>query len=108
MQEGEESSKSKYSVGHYIALNVTISMKNGTSYEGGATYKGWAFVGINTTWQQGYHYTYILDFSKGLGQDADGNQIISGSDILIKSVTVSKFTETDIKDTNMKGVEDND
>ena len=98
--KGTSEQKSKYSAGHYIALNVTITATGGQEI-----YKDWAYVGIDTEWEQGKHYTYTLDFSEGAGQDKDGNQIISGSEIKIKSVEVTAISnETELKP-GMSGVE---
>ncbi len=82
-KKGTDNDKSKYSAGHYIALNVTITMKSGDSEYNGATYTGWAYVGIDTKWEQGKHYTYTLDFTAGAGQDSEGNPIISGKEIAV-------------------------
>ena len=99
-KKGTDNDKSKYSAGHYIALNVTITATGGQEI-----YKDWAYVGIDTKWEQGKHYTYTLDFSEGAGQDKDGNQIISGSEIKIKSVEVTAISnETELKP-GMSGVE---
>ena len=104
-KKGTDNDKSKYSAGHYIALNVTIAMKSGDSEYNGATYTGWAYVGIDTKWEQGKHYTYTLDFSKGAGQKEDGTPIISGSEIKIETVTVTPISdETELKP-GMSGVE---
>lgn len=98
--KGTSEQKSKYSAGHYIALNVTITATGGQEI-----YKDWAYVGIDTEWEQGKHYTYTLDFSEGAGQDKDGNQIISGSEIKIETVTVTPISdETELKP-GMSGVE---
>ena len=49
---------------------------------------GLAYVGIDTNWEMGKHYTYTLDFTAGAGQDETGKQIISGKDIKLNvSVT---------------------
>lgn len=106
-KKGTASNSSKYSAGHYIALNVTITQKSGDSEYNGSSYTGWAYVGIDTNWEQGKHYTYTLDFSKGAGQDENGNQIISGSEIIIKSVEVTAITDADAQSPNMTGVETN-
>ena len=100
-----ETTTSQYSNGHYIALNVSIAMKSGNSEYNGATYTGWAYVGIDTKWEQGKHYTYTLDFSKGAGQKEDGTPIISGSEIEINTVTVTPISDGDTSTTNMSGVE---
>lgn len=63
----------------YIALDVKITMQGGK-----VIHDGWAYIGLNTNWEMGKHYTYTLDFSDGAGQDADGNlifpeKVISGT-----------------------------
>lgn len=63
-------SNAKYSAGACIAIKISI-----TDSEGGKWYDGWAYVGINTNWEMGKSYNYTLDFSKGAGQDVDGNPI---------------------------------
>ena len=98
--KGTSEQKSKYSAGHYIALNVTITATGGQEI-----YKDWAYVGIDTKWEQGKHYTYTLDFSKGAGQKEDGTPIISGSEIEINTVTVTPISDGDTSTTNMSGVE---
>ncbi len=110
LTKGTSEAKSKYSVGHYIALNVTITQKSGVDgdtpkYEG-SSYKGWAYVGIDGTWEQGKHYTYVLDFKEGAGQDENGNQILSGDEI-IATCSVTEFTKESKEDTNMSGKETN-
>lgn len=63
-------SNAKYSAGACIAIKVSI-----TDSDGGKWYDGWAYAGINTNWEMGKSYNYTLDFSKGAGQDVDGNPI---------------------------------
>ncbi len=92
--KGTDNNKSKYSAGHYIALNVTITMKSGDSEYNGATYTGWAYVGIDTKWEQGKHYTYTLDFTAGAGQDSEGNPIISGKEIAV-AVDVTEWNNSE-------------
>ena len=60
----------------YIALDVKITMQGGKVVRDGL-----AYVGIDTNWEMGKHYTYTLDFTAGAGQDETGKQIISGKDI---------------------------
>ena len=60
----------------YLALKVNITMQGGKVIR-----DGWAYIGLNTNWEMGKHYTYTLDFSDGAGQDENGKQIISGKDI---------------------------
>ena len=60
----------------YLALKVNITMQGGKVIR-----DGWAYIGLNTNWEMGKHYTYIVDFSDGAGQDENGKQLISGKDI---------------------------
>ena len=60
----------------YLALKVNITMQGGKVIR-----DGWAYIGLNTNWEMGKHYTYTLDFSDGAGQDEEGKQLISGKDI---------------------------
>ena len=60
----------------YLALKVNITMQGGKVIR-----DGWAYIGLNTNWEMGKHYTYTLDFSDGTGQDENGKQLISGKDI---------------------------
>ena len=53
---------------------------------------GWAYIGLNTNWEMGKHYTYTVDFSDGAGQDETGKQLISGKDIKL-NVKVAKWNE---------------
>ena len=67
----------------YIALDVKITMQGGKVVRDGL-----AYVGIDTNWEMGKHYTYTLDFTAGAGQDETGKQLISGKDIKLNvSVT---------------------
>ena len=67
----------------YLALKVNITMQGGKVIR-----DGWAYIGLNTNWEMGKHYTYTVDFSDGAGQDEDGKQLISGKDIKLNvSVT---------------------
>ena len=60
----------------YLALKVNITMQGGK-----VIHDGWAYIGLNTNWEMGKHYTYTVDFSNGAGQDENGKQLISGKDI---------------------------
>ncbi|RHA81912.1 fimbrillin family protein [Segatella copri] len=60
----------------YLALKVNITMQGGKVIR-----DGWAYIGLNTNWEMGKHYTYTVDFSDGAGQDENGKQLISGKDI---------------------------
>ena len=71
----------------YLALKVNITMQGGKVIR-----DGWAYIGLNTNWEMGKHYTYTLDFSNGAGQDEDGKQLISGKDIKL-NVKVAKWDE---------------
>ena len=73
--------------GNYIALKVKITMQGGQ-----VIHDGWAYVAIPTLWEMGKHYAYTLDFTSGAGQDEDGNDIISGSDVTLK-VNVTPWDE---------------
>ena len=73
----------KVSAGNYIALKVKITMQGGE-----VLHNDWAYVGINTNWEMGKHYTYTLDFTSGAGQTEAGKMIISGKDVkVIPNVT---------------------
>ena len=73
----------KASAGNYIALKVKITMQGGK-----VIHDDWAYIGINTNWEMGKHYTYTLDFTTGAGQTEAGKLIISGKDIkVIPNVT---------------------
>ncbi len=63
----------------YLALKVNITMQGGK-----VIHDGWAYIGLNTNWEMGKHYTYTLDFSDGAGQDENGKQIISGKEMVLK------------------------
>ena len=63
----------------YLALKVNITMQGGK-----VIHDGWAYIGLNTNWEMGKHYTYALDFSDGAGQDENGKQIISGKEMVLK------------------------
>ena len=73
----------KASAGNYIALKVKITMQGGK-----VLHNDWAYIGIDTNWEMGKHYTYTLDFTSGAGQDETGKMIISSKDIkVIPTVT---------------------
>ena len=63
----------------YLALKVNITMQGGKVIR-----DGWAYIGLNTNWEMGKHYTYTVDFSDGAGQDENGKQIISGKEMVLK------------------------
>ena len=63
----------------YLALKVNITMQGGKVIR-----DGWAYIGLNTNWEMGKHYTYTVDFSDGAGQDEEGNQLISGKEMVLK------------------------
>ena len=71
----------------YLALKVNITMQGGK-----VIHDGWAYIGLNTNWEMGKHYTYTLDFSDGAGQDENGKQIISGKNIKL-NVKVAQWNE---------------
>ena len=71
----------------YLALKVNITMQGGKEI-----HDGWAYIGLNTNWEMGKHYTYTLDFSDGAGQDETGKQIISGKEMVLK-VKVTPWNE---------------
>lgn len=74
----------------YLALKVNITMQGGKVIR-----DGWAYIGLNTNWEMGKHYTYTLDFSDGAGQDENGKQIISGKEMVLK-VKVTPWNEKGI------------
>ena len=71
----------------YLALKVNITMQGGKVIR-----DGWAYIGLNTNWEMGKHYTYTVDFSEGAGQDENGKQIISGKEMVLK-VKVTPWDE---------------
>ena len=71
----------------YLALKVSITMQGGK-----VIHDGWAYIGLNTNWEMGKHYTYTLDFSDGAGQDENGKQIISGKEMVL-NVKVTPWNE---------------
>ena len=44
----------------YLAVKVNITMQGGK-----VIHDGCAYIGLNTNWEMGKHYTYTLDFSDG-------------------------------------------
>lgn len=74
----------------YLALKVNITMQGGKVIR-----DGWAYIGLNTNWEMGKHYTYTLDFSDGAGQDETGKQLISGKEMVL-NVKVSPWNEKGI------------
>ena len=77
----------KASAGNYIALKVKITMQGGE-----VLHNDWAYIGIDTNWEMGKHYTYTLDFTSGAGQTEAGKMIISGKDVKM-NVQVDAWTE---------------
>ena len=86
----------KASAGNYIALKVKITMQGGQ-----VLHNDWAYIGIDTNWEMGKHYTYTLDFTSGAGQTEAGKMIISGKDVKVipnitdwdeKSVTLPDYS----------------
>lgn len=71
----------------YLALKVNITMQGGK-----VIHDGWSYIGLNTNWEMGKHYTYTVYFSDGAGQDETGKQLISGKDIKL-NVKVAKWNE---------------
>ena len=71
----------------YLALKVNITMQGGK-----VIHDGWAYIGLNTNWEIGKHYTYTVDFSEGAGQDETGKQIISGKEMVL-NVKVTPWNE---------------
>lgn len=71
----------------YLALKVNITMQGGK-----VIHDGWAYIGLNTNWEMGKHYTYTVDFSDGAGQDENGKQIVSGKEMVLK-VKVTPWNE---------------
>ena len=74
----------------YLALKVNITMQGGK-----VIHDGWAYIGLNTNWEMGKHYTYTVDFSDGAGQDENGKQLISGKEMVL-NVKVSPWNEKGI------------
>ncbi len=97
-QQLAKENSGKASAGSYLALKVKITMKSGdNTYDGQVYYEGYAYVGLDTKWEMGKKYTYIVDFSKGAGQKEDGNNIF-GNEIKIATVTVTDWTAESNKD----------
>ena len=71
----------------YLALKVNITMQGGK-----VIHDGWTYIGLNTNWEMGKHYTYTVDFSDGAGQDETGKQIISGKEMVL-NVKVTPWNE---------------
>ena len=71
----------------YLALKVNITMQGGK-----VIHDGWAYIGLNTNWEMGKHYTYTVDFSDGAGQDETGKLIISGKEMVL-NVKVTPWNE---------------
>ena len=71
----------------YLALKVNITMQGGKVIR-----DGWAYIGLNTNWEMGKHYTYTVDFSDGAGQDETGKLIISGKEMVL-NVKVTPWNE---------------
>ena len=63
----------------YIAMRVIITMQDGKH----VCNNDWVYVGIDTNWKMGKHYTYTLDFTSGAGQDVNGNDILPGEGIKV-------------------------
>ncbi len=95
-QQLAKENSGKASAGSYLALKVKITMKSGdNTYDGQKYYEGYAYVGLDTNWEMGKKYTYIVDFSKGAGQKENGSNIF-GNEIKIATVTVTEWSaETD-------------
>ncbi len=97
-QQLAKENSGKASAGSYLALKVKITMKSGdNTYDGQVYYEGYAYVGLDTKWEMGKKYTYIVDFSKGAGQKEDGSNIF-GNEIKIATVTVTDWTAETAKD----------
>ena len=90
----------KASAGNYIALKVKITMQGGE-----VLHNDWAYIGINTNWEMGKHYTYTLDFTSGAGQNEAGKLIISGKDIkMIPNVTDWDAKAVDLPEMVISGI----
>ena len=74
----------------YLALKVNITMQGGKVIR-----DGWGYIGLNTNWEMGNHYTYTVDFFDGAVQDENGKQIISGQEMVL-NVKVSPWNEKGI------------
>lgn len=71
----------------YLALKVNITMQGGKVIR-----DAWAYIGLDTNWEMGKHYTYTLDFSEGAGQDENGKQLISGKEMTL-NVKITPWNE---------------
>lgn len=71
----------------YLALKVNITMQGGKVIR-----DGWAYIGLDTNWEMGKHYTYTVDFSDGAGQDENGKQLISGKEMTL-NVKITPWNE---------------
>lgn len=97
-QQLAKENSGKASAGSYLALKVKITMKSGdNTYDGQVYYDGYAYVGLDTNWEMGKKYTYIVDFSKGAGQKENGSNIF-GNEIKIATVTVTEWSAENNKD----------
>ena len=74
----------------YLALKVNITMQGGKVIR-----DGWAYIGLDTNWEMGKHYTYTVDFSDGAGQDENGKQLISGKEMTL-NVKVTPWNEKSV------------
>lgn len=100
--------KGENNTGAYIAVNLTIA-KNGVTIfpftkDGETSY--WAAVPIDTEWEAGKKYTYILNFGKGAGWVAPDEPVkpedpIFGNPITF-TVEVSDWTKTEDEEKNME------
>lgn len=82
--------------GAYLALKATITMKgDGDSYDGEVKCTDtYLYVGLDTKWEMGKKYTYIVDFTKGAGENADGNKIF-GDEIKVSVSSVDQWSTSD-------------
>lgn len=78
---------SKVTDNSYIALKVKITMQGGA-----VVYNDWAYVGIDTNWEMGTKYVYMLDFTDGVGQKEDGTLILSNKEITA-NVTITPWND---------------
>ena len=69
-------SSSVASQGACVAIDIKVVDNKGKSL-----YEGTSYIPISSKWEMGYHYTYNLDFTNGVGQDVDGNEIELSKDI---------------------------
>lgn len=77
-QQLTEWNKTSGDDGTYLAVKVNITTTSGgiQIFPSTPGEYGYACVPINTKWEPGYRYIYILDFSDGAGTDEDGNPIL--------------------------------